>query len=65
MIKPSIRHKNKSWNIGDTVNVGFIKGLTVLRIEAVKDGLPDIYTLKASNGNMYKFIPHNGLARIN
>jgi len=55
--------KNKGWNVGDVVNVGFLKGLEVVKIEAIKDGLPDVYTLKRGNA-VYEFIPHNGLTRI-
>jgi hypothetical protein len=61
----TFRSKNKSWNVGDVVNVGFIKGLKVLKVEAVKDFMPDIYTLQGKNGALYEFIPHNGLTRIN
>lgn len=60
----TFRSKNKSWNVGDIVDVGFLKGLRVLKVEAVKDGLPDIYTLQGKNGALYEFIPHNGLTRI-
>jgi hypothetical protein len=58
------RSKNKSWNVGDAVDVGFLRGLKVLKVEAVKDGLPDIYTLQGKNGALYEFIPHNGLTRV-
>lgn len=55
----------QNWEIGQVVNVGFMKGLTVVKVEAIKDGLPDIYTLTSSKGVSYEFTPHNGLARIN
>lgn len=57
-------NKNKSWNIGDKVNIGFMKNLEVVSVKAIKDGLPDIYTLKSEKGLRYEFIPHNGLTRI-
>lgn len=56
------RSKNKSWGVGDIVNVGFVKNLCVLSIKQVKDGMPDIYKLKSINTHKeYEFIPHNGL----
>lgn len=61
----SILNKNKSWKIGQLVNIGFMKSLRVLSVEAVKDGLPDIYTLESVKGVLYTFIPHNGLTRVN
>lgn len=56
--------KNKSWNIGEKVNIGFMKGLEVVKIEAIKDGKPDVYTVKSEKGILYEFTPHNGLSRI-
>lgn len=56
--------KTQCWDIGSVVNVGFLKGLKVVKVEAVKDGLPDIYTLEGVDGRIYEFIPHNGLRRI-
>lgn len=60
----STRNKNKDWTIGAKVNIGFMKNLTVMSVEAIKDFMPDIYTLQASNGKMYEFIPHNGLRAL-
>lgn len=56
--------KNKSWEIGAKVNVGFMKNLEVVSARAVKDGMPDIYTLISETGKKYEFIPHNGLHAI-
>lgn len=55
--------KNKSWDIGDKVNIGFMKDLVVSKIEVVHDGMPDIYTL-VKGDKVYEFIPHNGLTRV-
>lgn len=65
MIQPKAwKHKNKSWDVGAIVKVGFLQ-LRVIEIKAIKDGLPDIYTMESIDGNkMYEFIPHNGLHRI-
>jgi hypothetical protein len=60
-----ITRSKQSWTIGSKVNVGFLKGLTV--VEAIKtpgDYKPDIYILVAANGARYEFTPHNGIARI-
>ena len=61
-----IINTRQSWQIGDRVNVGFMKNLLVTKIDAIVDGLPDIYTLKNTNNNkLYQFTPHNGIERIN
>lgn len=60
----SLINKNKNWDCGNFVNIGFMKNLKIIAIEAVVDGLPDIYTLQAKNGNKYEFIPHNGIRKI-
>lgn len=58
---------NKSkqdWSIGSMVKVGFMV-LKVLEVKAVKDYLPDIYTLEnPKTGKRYEFIPHNGLSAL-
>jgi hypothetical protein len=56
--------KNKSWNQGDMVKVGFLT-LKVTGIRQEKDYLPDIYELSSLDGlKQYEFIPHHGLNRI-
>ena len=62
----AITNSKQSWRIGDRVNVGFMKNLLVTQIDAILDGLPDIYTLEnTNNGKLYQFTPHNGIERIN
>ena len=62
----AITNSKQSWRIGDRVNVGFMKNLLVTQIDAIYDGLPDIYTLEnTNNGKLYQFTPHNGIERIN
>ena len=59
-----ITHTKQNWTIGATVKVGFLT-LRVVSVRAVRDGLPDIYTLTNLDGTRtYEFIPHNGLERI-
>jgi hypothetical protein len=56
--------KNKDWTVGAIVKVGFMT-LRVVSVKAVKDFLPDIYTLENLAGTKkYEFIPHNGLSAI-
>ena len=57
------RSKNKDWSIGATVKVGFLT-LRVVGSRAIKDRMPDIYSLESLDGTKkYEFIPHNGLTR--
>lgn len=59
-----ISHTRQSWAVGAVVKVGFLS-LRVLGARAVKDGMPDIYTLESLDGSRrYEFIPHNGLTRV-
>jgi len=60
-----IRNSKQTWHIGNVVKIGFMT-LKVIAVRAVKDGLPDIYTLTSIDGTKeYEFIPHNGLRKIN
>jgi len=59
-----ITRTKQNWSVGQTVQVGFLQ-LRVVGVRAVKDGMPDIYTLESLDGKKkYEFIPHNGLTRI-
>jgi hypothetical protein len=59
-----ISNTKQNWIPGKIVKVGFLS-LKVLRAEAIKDYLPDIYYLSNLDGSrFYQFIPHNGLTRI-
>lgn len=59
-----IQRTKQNWQIGQTVKVGFMS-LRVLGVEAVKDYMPDIYTLESLDGTKkYEFIPHHGLSRV-
>jgi hypothetical protein len=57
-------NKNKDWSINSIVSIGFVKNLKVISVEAIKDGMPDVYTLQSTKGQLYEFIPHNGLRKI-
>lgn len=59
-----IRNTKQDWSIGAVVKVGFLR-LRVISAHAVKDGLPDIYTLTSLDGRVsYEFVPHSGLTRL-
>ena len=59
-----ITDSKQNWTPGETVKVGFMT-LKVISCQAIKDGLPDVYTLASLDGSRrYEFIPHNGLSRI-
>ena len=60
----AITRTRQDWTPGRTVRVGFLT-LVVVAVRAVKDGMPDIYTLQSPDGTReYEFIPHNGLTRV-
>ncbi|MBN9534839.1 MAG: hypothetical protein J0H10_15955 [Alphaproteobacteria bacterium] len=57
---------SQNWTIGATVNVGFLKNLTVKeKVATPGDYRPDAYILEAASGARYEFVPHCGLSRIN
>jgi len=59
-----IESRKQNWSIGNVVKIGFMQ-LRVTGMRAVKDYLPDIYSLESLDGTKhYEFIPHNGLYRI-
>ncbi len=59
-----ITRTNQNWQPGSLVKAGFLT-LRVVGVQAVRDGLPDIYTLEsADGGKRYEFVPHNGLTRV-
>lgn len=53
------------WEVGQVVNVGFVKGLVVKgRVATPGDGRPDCYTLwQPATNRWYSFQPHLGLTR--
>jgi hypothetical protein len=55
----------QSWQIGDTVDVGFVSGLEVVkRLPTPGNFAPDAYALwQPTVDRFYRFVPHNGLQR--
>lgn len=61
-----ITKSKQKWEVGQKVNVGFLKNLTVIaKIPTPGDYAPDAYKLKSDKGIVYEFVPHKGLYRIN
>ncbi len=59
-----IKNSKQAWEIGQTVKVGFLNGLTVTaKIATPGDYAPDAYIL-TRNESVYSFVPHNGLTKI-
>lgn len=55
----------QSWEVGDVVSVGFVKGLEVIaKVATPADHRPDLYALwQPEKNRFYQFVPHNGLSR--
>ena len=61
------RRARQDWTIGSIVKIGFIEGLEVIgKVATPGDYKPDFYVLvQASTRRLYRFVPHNGLKRVN
>lgn len=57
--------QKQSWNLGESVKVGFLT-LVVLAKEKNSDRYqPNAYLLRSITGDkFYQFVPHNGLTRL-
>lgn len=59
--KPStngLQGKHWKWKPGEKVDIGFVKGLTVVKVDQYGA------QLQSKNGAMYRFVPHRGLRKI-
>ncbi len=63
----TIKKTKQTWQVGETVKVGFL----TLRVTAIEltpgDFLPDAYLLCGLGDKAdrkYRFVPHNGLERL-
>ena len=60
-----ITRSKQNWTVGATVKVGFLALVVIAAIPTPGDYLPDAYVLANAAGTKhYKFVPHNGLERI-
>jgi len=58
-----IKNSKQSWEVGQSVRVGFLSLTVITPLAASGDGLPGKYIL--TNGKqLYAFVPHNGLSKI-
>lgn len=59
-----IKRSKQSWEVGQSVSVGFLKGLTVIaKVATPGDSAPDAYVLSRGE-QFYSFVPHCGIAKI-
>lgn len=62
-----ITKSKQVWQVGEVVKVGFLALRVVHREATPGDYLPDAYILCGLGGNeqrRYRFVPHNGLERL-
>lgn len=60
-----ITNSKQNWEVGEIVNVGFLRGLMVVKKEPTPgDFAPDAYILVAKGGARYRFVPHKGIERL-
>lgn len=58
------RRATQTWEVGDTVRVGFMAAQVVVRIPTPDDFAPDAYALwQPATGRFYRFVPHRGIER--
>lgn len=61
-----IKNSKQMWEVGEAVKVGFLQLIVTAKEPTPGDGLPDAYLLVSRDGSKrYRFVPHNGLERIN
>jgi hypothetical protein len=62
-----ITNSKQRWQVGEVVRVGFLQLRVVEKEPTPGDYLPDAYILcglGASESKLYRFVPHNGLERL-
>ena len=59
-----VKTSKQQWEVGQQVNVGFIRDLTVVAaIPTPGDYQPDAYLLSRGDA-VYSFVPHRGISKI-
>jgi hypothetical protein len=57
--------RKQCWEVGETVKVGFMSLRVLAKVATPGNYLPDQYALTNADGSrFYRFIPHNGCARV-
>lgn len=60
-----IRNSAQVWEVGETVKVGFLSLRITAKEPTPGDYAPDAYYLTDKTGTKkYRFVPHNGLERL-
>jgi len=62
-----INRSAQTWEVGETVRVGFLTLRVIAKEPTPGDYKPDAYRLCGLGNNadrQYRFVPHNGLERI-
>lgn len=60
-----IRKSKQVWQVGETVNVGFLRLRILAKVATPGNWLPDQYALTNADGSrFYRFVPHNGCERM-
>lgn len=60
-----ITRSRQTWEVGETVKVGFLTLRVTAKEPTPGDGMPDAYRLTDKTGSkVYRFVPHFGLERI-
>ncbi|CAE6839079.1 hypothetical protein [Paraburkholderia nemoris] len=58
-----VKNSKQSWQVGQTVKVGFLALTVIASLAPCGDGLPGAYILTNSK-QLFSFVPHNGLSKI-
>lgn len=62
-----IRNSNQTWEVGEVVKVGFLTLRVTEKVPTPGDSAPDAYILcglGSNNHRTYRFVPHNGIERL-
>ena len=62
-----ISNSKQAWEVGSVVRVGFLSLRVVRKEPTPGDYMPDAYILcglGANESKKYRFVPHNGLERL-
>jgi len=63
-----ISNSKQSWEVGETVNIGFLKLRVTAKEPTPGDHAPDAYLLCGLGDKAdrkYRFVPHHGIERLN
>ena len=58
-----VKNSKQSWEVGQSVRVGFLALTVIASLAPRGDGLPGAYILTNSK-QLFSFVPHNGLTKI-